>query len=384
MVSQRLAAFGSTIFTEISALSRQHGATDLGQGYPTFEGPQSVKDAAIDGLSNGWNQYPPSMGMDELRTAIADRWHADTGLVVDPDREVTVTSGATEALAATFIGTFDPGDEVILVEPYYDAYPVGCALSGAVPRFVTLHAPGFRLDADALDAVVTPRTRAILINSPHNPTGRVFDRGELEAVADLCRRHDLIAITDEVYERMVYVPDHVRLATLDGMAERTITISSIGKSFSFTGWKTGWAIAVPELTAGIRAAHQFLTFTVPNAMQYGSAAALRIGDDYYADLTRMYRAKRDRLVGGLRRIGLEVYEPQGTYFVLADHRPFGFADDISFVQHLITQVGVAAIPPSAFYTNSSEGSRLVRFAFCKDDHIIDEALEKLSALAAGG
>ncbi len=384
MVSQRLAAFGSTIFTEISALSRQHGATDLGQGYPTFEGPQSVKDAAIDGLSNGWNQYPPSMGMDELRTAIADRWHADTGLVVDPDREVTVTSGATEALAATFIGTFDPGDEVILVEPYYDAYPVGCALSGAVPRFVTLHAPGFRLDADALDAVVTPRTRAILINSPHNPTGRVFDRGELEAVADLCRRHDLIAITDEVYERMVYVPDHVRLATLDGMAERTITISSIGKSFSFTGWKTGWAIAVPELTAGIRAAHQFLTFTVPNAMQYGSAAALRIGDDYYADLTHMYRAKRDRLVGGLRRIGLEVYEPEGTYFVLADHRPFGFADDVAFVQHLITRVGVAAIPPSAFYTNSSEGSRLVRFAFCKDDHIIDEALEKLSALAVGG
>ncbi len=380
MVSRRLQPFGSTIFTEISALSREHGATDLGQGYPTFEGPESVKQAAIDGLRNGWNQYPPSMGTAELRAAVADRWQADTGLTVDPDREVTVTSGATEALAATFIGTFDPGDEVILIEPYYDAYPVGCALSGAVPRYVTLHAPDFRLDPEALESAVSSRTKAILINTPHNPTGRVFDRAELEAVADLCRRHDLIAITDEVYERMVYVSDHIRLATLGGMAERTITISSIGKSFSFTGWKTGWAIAVPELTAGIRAAHQFLTFTVPNAMQYGSAAALRIDDSYYGELTDLYRAKRDRLVEGLRRIGLEVYEPQGTYFVLADHRPFGFEDDVSFVHHLITEVGVAAIPPSAFYSISDEGKRLVRFAFCKDDPVIDEALEKLAEM----
>ncbi len=380
MVSQRLQPFGSTIFTEISALSRKHGATDLGQGYPTFEGPESIKQAAIEGLRNGWNQYPPMMGMEELRTAIADRWRADTGLLVDPDLEVTVTSGATEALAATFIGTFDPGDEVILVEPYYDAYPVGCALSGAVPSYVTLHAPDFRLDAEALDEVVTDRTRAILINTPHNPTGRVFDRSELESVANLCRRHDLIAITDEVYERMVYDVEHVRLATLDGMADRTVTISSIGKSFSFTGWKTGWAIAAPDLTAGIRAAHQFLTFTVPNPMQYGSAAALRIDDSYYAELTELYRAKRDRLVGGLRSIGLDVYEPEGTYYVLADHRPFGFADDVTFVHHLITEVGVAAIPPSAFYTNSDEGSWLVRFAFCKDDEIIDEALEKLASI----
>ena len=380
MVSRRLQPFGSTIFTEISALSRDHGATDLGQGYPTFEGPESVKQAAIEGLRSGWNQYPPSMGIHELRTAVAERWKRDTGLDADPDREITVTSGATEALAATFIGTFDPGDEVILIEPYYDAYPVGCSLSGAVPRYVTLHAPDFRLDPDALEAVVSERTRAILINTPHNPTGRVFDRDELEAAADLCCRHDLIAITDEVYERMTYGVEHVRLATLDGMAERTITISSVGKSFSFTGWKTGWAIAPPLLTAGIRAAHQFLTFTTPNAMQYGTAEALRIGDSYYAELSAMYEGKRDRLVAGLRSIGLEVYEPQGTYFVLADHRPFGFPDDVSFVQHLITQVGVAAIPPSAFYTNSDEGTRLVRFAFCKDDDIIDEALEKLSAM----
>lgn len=380
MVSQRLQPFGSTIFTEISTLARKHGATDLGQGYPTFEGPVEVKEAAIEGLRSGWNQYPPSMGLPELREAIADRWMADTEQRVDPDREVTVTSGATEALAATFIGTFDPGDEVILIEPYYDAYPVGCALAGAVPRFVTLEAPGFRLEAGKLEAAVTDRTRAILVNSPHNPTGRVFDRSEMEAVADLCRRHDLIAITDEVYERMVYVPEHARLATLPGMRERTITISSIGKSFSFTGWKTGWAIASPELTAGVRAAHQFLTFTTPNAMQYGSAAALRMDDSYYADLTEMYRGKRDRLVTGLRSIGLDVFEPEGTYFVLADHRPFGFADDVAFVEHLITRVGVAAIPPSSFYQTSDEGSRLVRFAFCKNDDVIDEALAKLDSL----
>ncbi len=380
MVSQRLQPFGSTVFTEISALSRKHGATDLGQGYPTFEGPASVKQAAIDGLRSGWNQYPPSMGIQELRMAVAERWNRDTGLSADPDREITVTSGATEALAATFIGTFDPGDEVILVEPYYDAYPVGCALSGAAPNYVTLHAPEFRLDAEALQSVVSDRTKAILINTPHNPTGRVFNDNELESVADLCRRHDLIAITDEVYERMTYGVDHVRLATFDGMAERTITISSVGKSFSFTGWKTGWAIAPPELTTGIRAAHQFLTFTTPNAMQYGTAAALRIEDSYYAELASMYQSKRDRLVTGLRSIGLEVYEPQGTYFVLADHRPFGFDDDVSFVHHLITEVGVAAIPPSAFYTISDEGKRLVRFAFCKDGEIIDEALEKLASM----
>ena len=382
MVSKRLAPFGSTIFTKISALSRRHGATDLGQGYPTFEGPDSVKQAAIDGLRTGWNQYPPSMGMEVLRSAIADRWRMDTSLTVDPDTEVTVTSGATEALAATFIGTFDPGDEVILIEPYYDAYPVGCALSGAVPVFVTLRAPDFRLEPAALSEAVTERTKAIVVNSPHNPTGRVFDDAELQAVADLCRQHDLIAITDEVYERMVYDVQYTRLAEFDDMSSRTISISSIGKSFSFTGWKTGWAIAQPELTASIRAAHQFLTFTVPTAMQYGSAHALGIGESYYRELTSMYRSKRDRLVAGLVEIGFEVFEPQGTYFVLADHTRFGFDDDVAFVNHLITEIGVAAIPPSAFYSVSDEGRRLVRFAFCKDDRTIDEALEKLSTLRA--
>lgn len=380
MVSERLKPFGSTIFTEISALARRHGATDLGQGYPTFEGPASVKEAAIDGLRNGWNQYPPSMGMEVLGSAIAERWRLDTGFVVDRETEITVTSGATEALAASFIGTFDQGDEVILFEPYYDAYPVGCALAGAVPVIVTLHAPDFRIDAELLREAITSRTKAIVVNTPHNPTGRVFGRDELEAVAAVCREHDLIAITDEVYERMVYDVEYVRLAELDDMSARTISISSIGKSFSFTGWKTGWAIARPELTAGIRAAHQFLTFTVPTAMQYGSAFALGLDQSYYTDLTDMYLAKRNRLVRGLTGLGFGVHEPQGTYFVLADHTRFGFADDVAFVNHLITDVGVAAIPPSAFYTESDEGRNLVRFAFCKDDATIDEALDKLARL----
>ncbi len=379
-VASRLAPFGSTVFTEITALARAHGAVDLGQGYPTWEGPDFVKEAAIEAIRSASNQYPPSMGIPELREAIARRWETDTGLAVDPDTQITVTSGCTEALAAAFLGLFEPGDEVILFEPVYDAYPVGCALSGAVARYVTLHHPGFRIDPEALERVVNPRTRAVLVNTPHNPTGRVFDREELEAVAEICRRHDLIAITDEVYERMVYEGTHLRLATFPGMAERTLTLSSIGKSFSLTGWKTGWAIGPESLTAAVRAAHQFLTFTTPNPMQHGAAAALAAPDAYYDELVAGYRRRRDLLTAGLAELGFDVTVPEGAYYVLADHTPFGFPDDVSFVQHLITEVGVAAIPPSAFYPSSGEGRRLVRFAFCKDEETLGEALRRLRRL----
>ncbi len=379
-VASRLAPFGSTVFTEITALARAHGAVDLGQGYPTWEGPDFVKEAAIEAIRHASNQYPPSMGIAELREAIARRWLTDTGMSVDPDTEITVTSGCTEALAATFLGLFEPGDEVILFEPVYDAYPVGCALSGAVPRYVTLHHPGFRLRADELEAAVTSRTRAVLVNTPHNPTGRVFDRAELAAVADLCRRHDLVAITDEVYERMVYDGEHLRLATFPGMWERTLTLSSIGKSFSLTGWKTGWAIGPEHLTAAVRAAHQFLTFTTPNPMQHGAAAALAAPEDYYVELVAGYRRRRDLLTAGLAELGFEVTVPEGAYYVLADHTRFGFADDVTFVHHLIEDVGVAAIPPSAFYPVSDEGRRLVRFAFCKDEATLGEALRRMQRL----
>jgi L-glutamine---4-(methylsulfanyl)-2-oxobutanoate aminotransferase len=380
MVASRLAPFGSTVFTEISAAAAAHGAVDLGQGYPSWEGPGFVKEAAIAAIRERSNQYPPSNGVPELRRAIAERWFADTGMAIDPEAEVTVTSGCTEALAATFLGLFEPGDEVVLFEPAYDAYPVGCALSGAVPRYVTLRAPDFRFSVAELVAAVGPRTRAILVNTPHNPTGRVLDAAEMEAIAALARAHDLVVVTDEVYERIVYEGTHLRMATLPGMWERTLTLSSIGKSFSLTGWKTGWAIGAKPLTAAVRAAHQFLTFTTPNPMQHGAAAALGAPQTYYEDLVDSYRGRRDLLVSGLAELGFELRPPEGSYYVLADHTRFGFEDDGSFVRHLITEIGVAAIPPSSFYHGSDEGFRLVRFAFCKDERVLTQALERLQVL----
>ncbi|HSJ26917.1 MAG TPA: aminotransferase class I/II-fold pyridoxal phosphate-dependent enzyme, partial [Acidimicrobiia bacterium] len=319
MVSKRLEPFRVSIFSEITAAAHAAGAVDLGQGYPSWEGPAFAKDEAIRALSEESNQYPPYIGIPELRSAVADRWALDTGMAIDPTSNVTVTSGCTEALSAAFIGTFDPGDEVILFEPVYDAYPVGCALSGAVPRFVTLHSPDWSIDPDELRAAFGPATAAILVNTPHNPTGKVFTADELQLIADLAAEHDALVITDEVYERMAYARDHIRMATLPGMWDRTLTLSSIGKSFSLTGWKTGWAIGPEPLVANVRSAKQFLTFTTPNPMQYGSAAALRAPDSYYVDLRAMYLAKRDRLVAGLDRIGFGVGSPEGAYYVLADH-----------------------------------------------------------------
>ena len=381
MVATRLAPFGSTVFSEITALARRHRAVDLGQGYPSFEGPEFVKEAAVEAIRRRSNQYPPSIGIEDLRMAIADRWLRDTSMTIDTDRHVTVTSGCTEALAASFVGLLEPGDEVVIFEPAYDAYPVVCALSGAVPRYVTLHGPDFHFDEREVRAAVGSRTRAIVVNTPHNPTGRVFGREEMELVAGLCVEHDLVAITDEVYERIVYDGTHIRMATLPGMWERTLTLSSIGKSFSLTGWKTGWAVGPEALTEGVRAAHQFLTFTTPNPMQHGAAAALRAPDSYYDDLREGYRRRRDLLAGELDRVGFGVSVPEGAYYVLADHRPFGFADDVAFVEHLISEIGVAAIPPSAFYHGSDEGRNLVRFAFCKDDDVLRSAVARLERLA---
>jgi aspartate/methionine/tyrosine aminotransferase len=380
MVSARLAPFGSSVFTTITARARETNAIDLGQGYPSWEGPAFAKDEAMRALAEESNQYPPAWGLDVLRSAIADRWRLDTGMQIDPARSVTVTSGCTEALAATFIGSFDPGDEIVLFEPTYDAYPVGCSLAGAVPVYVTLHAPSFRFDPAELRAAFARRPRAILVNTPHNPTGHVFDRQELELIAELAREHDTIVVTDEVYERIIYDTEHIRMATLPGMWERTLTLSSIGKSFSLTGWKTGWAIGPDHLVDGVRTAHQFLVFTTPNPMQWGAAAALRAPDTYYAELLASYRQKRDILTAGLEAIGFDVTVPEGAYYVLADHRPFGYPDDVAFVNHLIDDLGVAAIPPSFFYHRSDEGRRLVRFAFCKEDHVLDAALERLHRL----
>ena len=369
-----------SIFSEITAAAHESGAVDLGQGYPSWEGPSFAKDEAIRALAEESNQYPPYIGIPELRIAVADRWKLDTGVEIDPGACVTVTSGCTEALAATFIGTFDPGDEVVLFEPSYDAYPVGCALSGAVPRFVTLHSPHWSIDPVELRAAFSERTAAILVNTPHNPTGKMFTAAELALIADLATEFDALVITDEVYERITYASEHIRIATLPGMWDRTLTLSSIAKSFSLTGWKTGWAVGPERLIANVRSAKQFLTFTTPNPMQYGAAVALRAPQSYFEDLRRMYLGKRDRLVDGLAKVGFEVRAPEGAYYILADHTGFGLGDDVAFVKHLISEVGVAAIPPSAFYHTSDEGSRLVRFAFCKSDEVLDEALERLSHL----
>ena len=377
---RRLQQFGETVFTGITELARIHGAVDLGQGYPNFDGPEFVKEAATEAIRAGHNQYARMYGEPVLNEAIAQRFELDAGVTADPDTEITVTSGCTEALASACLGLLEAGDEVIVFEPFYDAYVVDTVLAHGVPRFVTLRPPDFRLDPDAIGRAITERTRAIIVNTPHNPSGRVFDREELEAIADLCIEHDLIAISDEVYEHMVYEGEHISLATLPGMWERTVTCSSLGKTFSLTGWKIGWAIAPAPLTDALRAAHQFVTYAISTPLQYGAAAALGAGEDYYDGLLVAYRERRDVLVAGLTAVGFELLEPQGAYFVYADHTPFGFDDDVTFVEHLIREVGVAAIPPSAFYHDPNDGADFVRFSFCKEIRTLEAALERLGAL----
>ena len=379
-ISRRLEPFGVTIFTEITNLAIKHDAINLGQGFPSWDGPEFIKAAATASMQGGSDQYPPSHGIPQLRSAIADRYGPLLGRDLDPATEITVTGGATEALAACFLGLIDPGDEVILIEPYYDSYPVGLAFADAVPRYVTLRPPDFGLDSAELEAAFSSKTKAIVVNTPHNPTGRVLDRDELGTVARLCRKYDAIAISDEVYEDMTYEKDHLRLATLDGMADRTVTLSSVGKTYSLTGWKVGWAIASEDLSIGLRAAHQFLTFTTPTPVQHGAVAALKAPRAFYDELRASYRSKRDLLVAGLESVGLVPYQPEGTYFVLADHTAFGFDDDRAFCRHLIESARVAAISPSAFYHEPKDAASLVRFAFCKDEATIAEAADRMSRL----
>ncbi|MBL9118320.1 MAG: aminotransferase class I/II-fold pyridoxal phosphate-dependent enzyme [Phycisphaerae bacterium] len=375
-----LSPFGSSVFTEMSLLARKHGAVNLGQGFPDFDGPDFLKEAAYRAIRDGYGQYSRSFGAPDLNVAIADRFARDCGLRVDPDAEITVTCGCTEAIAATLLGLVNPGDEVILIEPFYDSYPAMVAVAGGTVRPVTLRPPHFSLDVDALKAAVTSRTKAILVNTPHNPTGHVFRRAELEAIADLCERYNLICIADEVYDRLVFEGEHISIATLPGMRERTVTLSSLGKTFSFTGWKIGWAIAPAHLTAGVRAAHQFLTFCAATPLQMAAIEALRTGAEYDRQFIAEYRARRELLVGGLKEAGFEVFAPEGTYFVMCDHSRFGFEDDLAFCRFLVREIGVAAIPPGSFYCNRSEGRKLVRFAFCKRDETLNAAIERMRPL----
>lgn len=379
-LTARLQGFGTTIFAEMTDLALRHDAVNLGQGYPDFDAPEPVKAAAIAAIEAGHNQYAPGIGIPALRAAVADHQRRFWGLEVDPDREVTITAGATEGICASLQALCDTGDEVILFEPYYDSYRASVAMAGAVERVLTLHPPDFRPDPDALRAAVSPRTRAIVVNSPHNPTGAVWGRADLEAVAAVCREHDLVAISDEVYEHLVLDGAHVPLASLPGMAERTVTISSAAKTFSVTGWKTGWVVAPPPLTAAVRTAKQFMTYTNGTPFQHAVVVALGLGDDYFERFVADYRARRDLLCAGLAEIGFEVFEPAGSYFVTADIRPLGIDDGEDFCRRLPERVGVAAVPNAAFYLNRAAGAHLVRFAFCKTEALLAEGVERLRRL----
>ncbi|MEM9556589.1 MAG: aminotransferase class I/II-fold pyridoxal phosphate-dependent enzyme [Acidobacteriota bacterium] len=361
-------------------------AVNLGQGFPDFDGPDEIKEIAVRTLRDGHNQYVPMPGTRGLRRAVAEHQERFWGLRYDPETEITITNGATEAIHSAIQGLCDPGDEVVFFEPFYDSYRACVAMAGAVDRVVTLEHPGFAFDPERLEHAVGPRTRAILLNTPHNPTGKVFTRAELEHIAELARRHDLIVIADEVYEHLVFDGEHVPIASLDGMRERTVTISSAGKSFSFTGWKVGWACAPPELTRALRTAHQFIVFCNSGPLQPAIAAALRLGDDYFDSFLTRYRAQRDLLCAGLADAGFGVEPPAGTYFVLADFRPLGLGDDIpddvTLCRVMPERVGVAAIPPTAFYVDKAAGSHLLRFAFCKSEPVLEEGLRRLRGLRA--
>jgi N-succinyldiaminopimelate aminotransferase len=374
---------GTTIFAEMSALAVETGAVNLGQGFPDTDGPIEIAQAAADAVLSGrGNQYPPGIGIPELRSAISAHQKRFYGLEVDPDTEVLVTAGATEAIAASLLALLEPGDEVIALEPYYDSYAACIAMAGATRVPITLRAPDFRPDLDALRDAITSRTRLILLNTPHNPTGMVATRDELAAIADLAIKHDVLVVTDEVYEHLVFDGEHIPIATLPGMRERTVTISSAGKTFSFTGWKIGWVTGTPELVTAVRTAKQFLTYVSGGPFQYAIAGGLALPDTFYAGLASSLRGKRDALAAGLRTAGFDVFLPQGTYFITTDIAPLGESDGLAFCRRLPHRCGVVAVPNVVFYDNQEAGRTQVRFAFCKRDEVLADAAARLRSLTA--
>ncbi|PVE11137.1 pyridoxal phosphate-dependent aminotransferase [Streptomyces scopuliridis] len=374
---------GTTIFAEMSALAVRTGAINLGQGFPDTDGPEEVREAAVRALREGkGNQYPPGPGVPELRTAIAEHQLKRYGLVHDPDTEVLVTAGATEAIAAALLALVESGDEVIALEPYYDSYAACIGMAGGTRVPVTLRPRNgaYHLDLDELRDAVTDRTRLILLNTPHNPTGTVLTREELAAVAELAVERDLLVVTDEVYEHLVFEGEHIPLASFPGMRERTLTISSAGKTFSFTGWKVGWVTGTPELVTAVRSAKQFLTYVASGPFQYAIAEALRLPESYLEGLRADLRAKRDLLSAGLAAAGFEVYRPAGTYFVTTDIRPLGESDGFAFCRALPERCGVVAVPNAVFYDHQKQGAPFVRFAFCKRTGVLEEAVSRLRGL----
>jgi N-succinyldiaminopimelate aminotransferase len=380
--ASRIAGLGTTVFAEMSALATRLGAVNLGQGFPDTDGPAEVLAAAARAVltgADGANQYPPGMGIASLRRAVAAHQRYWYGIELDPDSEVLVTTGATEAIAAAVLALVEPGDDVVALEPYYDSYAACIQLAGGRRRPVTLRAPDFRLDVDALRAAVTPRTHLLLLNSPHNPTGTVLDAAELAAVAEVAVEHDLLVVSDEVYEHLTFDgTTHVPIATLPGMRERTLTVGSAGKSYAVTGWKIGWATGPAGIVAATRTAKQFLTYVSGGPLQPAVTVALGLPDSYLTGLAADLQRKRDLLCAGLAELGFGVCVPQGTYFVTTDVRPLGWDDGMTFCRQLPARCGVVAIPHQVFYDDVEAGRPLVRWAFCKREEVLREALDRLA------
>lgn len=375
--SHRLASVPPTIFATMSRLAVEHDAVNLGQGFPDFDGPAWIMDEAFAAMRAGKNQYAPMPGVLALRRAVAAYQHAQYGLDWNPDTEITITAGATEALFSAMLAFIDAGDEVVMFEPFYDSHQANVLLAGGVPRYVTLHAPDFHFDAEELERAITPRTRMLILNNPDNPTGKVFSRAELESIADIVHRRNLIVLSDEVYEFLTYDDaQHIAFTTLPGMRERTIAISSTGKTFGMTGWKIGYAMASPSLTAAIRTVHQFVTFAVNTPGQHAMAHALARLDAYLPEFRALYAAKRNLLHAALRETIFAPHLPAGTYFMMAD-LPAGAPGDVQVAMDLVARAGVAVIPPSAFYAASDEGTRMLRFCFAKSDETIRAGAERL-------
>jgi aminotransferase len=382
-ISQKSQKFTESVIREMTRLALEHNAVNLAQGFPDFPAPEEVKEAAVQAISADNNQYEITWGAREFRSAVAERFFHDTGLEVDPEREMTVCCGATETMIASLLAIIDPGDEVVVFEPFYENYGPDAIICGAATRHVRLHPPDWTFDPKELAAAFTDRTRAIILNTPNNPTGKVFTREELELIAEQCRRTNAYAITDEIYQYLVYDGfQHISLATLPGMRERTITINAMSKTYSVTGWRVGYAIAPPEVTHAIRKMHDFLTVGAAAPLQQAGATALRLPETYYQQLCAGYQARRDRMLAGLEQAGFRCFRPHGAYYIMADISAFNFPNDVEFARYLVKEIGVGVVPGSSFYRDPASGAQQERFTYCKKDATLDEALRRLGKLRA--
>ncbi|MGH9325091.1 MAG: pyridoxal phosphate-dependent aminotransferase [Terriglobia bacterium] len=380
-ISHKAQQFTESVIREMTRLAMESGAINLAQGFPDFPAPEEVKDAAIKAIRADINQYSITWGARGFRRAIANRFEKDTGLEIDPERELTVCCGATEAMVSSLLAVIDPGDEVVVFEPYYENYGPDTIICGARPRFVRLKPPEWSFDPDELAAAFNERTRALVLNTPNNPTGKVFTRDELEIIADLCRRWDAYAVSDEIYRYLVYDGAcHVSIATLPGMRERSITINSMSKTYSVTGWRVGYAVAAPEVSSGIRKMHDFITVGAPAPLQEAGITAMNMPDAYYASIRQEYLRRRDRFLPVLERAGFRCYKPRGAYYIMTDISGFGSTHDVEFARYLIREIGVAAVPGSSFYSQPHLGGQQIRFCYSKTDRTLEEAARRLERL----